>query len=147
MSTHKIGKGMRVTLNFSLSLKEGQTIDSTFGKAPATLEIGDGNLPEGFESYLLGLEPGAHERYEVPPEQGFGQVNPNNMQTFKRSEFSNEMELEPGLMVSFADARKSELPGVVHSIDDEEVVVDFNHPLAGRDLVFEVEVIDVQPLQ
>lgn len=147
MSTYKVGKGMRVTLNFALSLRDGQTIDSTFDKEPASLEIGDGNLPEGFESYLLGLEPGAHETYQVSPEQAFGQVNPSNRQSFKRSDFDNEMELEPGLMVSFADARKSELPGVVHSVDEDEVVVDFNHPLAGRDLVFEVEIIDVQPVQ
>lgn len=152
MNEHSVGKGMRVTLNFSLSLKtpgaeEGAVIDSTFNKAPATLDIGDGSLPENFEAYIVGLKPGDREVYEVPPEKGFGQTNPSNLQSFKRSEFDSEMALEPGLMLSFADARKSELPGVVHSVDADEVVVDFNHPLAGRDLLFEVEIIDVQPIQ
>lgn len=147
MNTHSVGKGMRVTLNFSLSLKDGAVVDSTFDKMPASLDVGDGSLPEGFESYIMGLKAGDRESYEVPPENAFGQANPSNRQTFKRSDFDKEMLLEPGLMVSFADASNSELPGVVHSVDDDEVVIDFNHPLAGHDLIFEVEIIDVQPIQ
>lgn len=147
MTKHAVGKGTRVTLNFSLSLKDGAVVDSTFDKEPATLDVGDGSLPEGFEAYIMGLKPGDRESYEVPPEKGFGQQNPSNRQSFKRSDFSADMELEPGLMLSFADASQSELPGVVHSVDDDEVIVDFNHPLAGYDLIFEVEIIDVQPIQ
>lgn len=147
MTKHTVGKGMRVTLHFSLSLKDGAVIDSTFDKEPASMDVGDGSLPEGFESYIMGLEPGDRETYEVPPEKGFGQSNPSNRQNFKRSDFDAGMDLEPGLMISFADASQAELPGVVHSVDDDEVIVDFNHPLAGRDLIFEVEIIDVQPIQ
>ena len=147
MTKHSIGPGMRVTLNFSLSLKDGVMVDSTFDKAPASLQIGDGNLPEGFESYLVGLEAGAHERFDVPPERAFGQANPSNRQSFKRSDFDRDMVLEPGLMVSFADAQQSELPGVIRSVEADEVVVDFNHPLAGQALIFEVQIIDVQPVQ
>lgn len=147
MTKHEVGKGTRVTLNFSLALEDGTIVDSTFEKAPASLDIGDGNLPEGFESYIMGLKPGDRERYEVPPEKGFGQPNPSNRQSFKRSDFAADLELEPGLMLSFADASQSELPGVVHSFDDNEVVVDFNHPLAGYTLIFEVEIIEVQPIQ
>lgn len=147
MTKHSVGKGMRVTLNFALILKDGDLVDSTFDKAPASLDIGDGNLPEGFESYLMGLKAGDRETYEVPPENAFGQANPSNRQSFKRSDFDAEMVIEPGLMVSFADARKSELPGVIYSVDADEVIVDFNHPLAGRELIFEVEIIDVQPIQ
>jgi FKBP-type peptidyl-prolyl cis-trans isomerase SlpA len=147
MSIHSVGKGTRVTLNFSLSLKDGAVVDSTFDKAPASLDVGDGSLPEGFESFIMGLKPGDHETYEVPPENAFGQANPNNRQSFKRSDFDRDTVIEPGLMVSFADASQSELPGVVYSVDADEVIVDFNHPLAGRDLIFEVEIIDVQPIQ
>lgn len=147
MTKHSVSKGMRVTLNFALSLTDGEVIDSTFEKAPASLDIGDGNLPEGFESYLMGLKPGDRETFKVPPEDAFGQANPSNRQSFKRSDFDADMVIEPGLMVSFADARKTELPGVIYSVDADEVVVDFNHPLAGRELMFEVEIIDVQPIQ
>merc|ERR1711964_883796 len=119
--------------------------DSTFEKEPASLEIGDDNLPENFEAYLMGMKADDKDSFQVPPEKAFGQHNPNNVQTFKRHEFSPDMVLEPGVMISFADARQSELPGVVSRVEGDEVEVDFNHPLAGRTLTFEVEIIDVEP--
>ena len=141
-----IDKGTRVKLHFALKFEDGETVDTTFDKEPATLEIGDENLPENFEAYLMGLKAGDRETFEVPPENAFGQHNPSNVQTFKRHEFSADMVLEPGVMISFADARQSELPGVVSRVEGDQVDVDFNHPLAGRTLVFEVEIIDVEPV-
>lgn len=141
-----IDQGTRVTLHFALKFPDGQVIDSTFEKDPASLEIGDENLPENFEAYLMGLKAGDHKSFEVPPEKGFGQHNPSNVQTFKRHEFSADMVLEPGVMISFADARQTELPGVVSRVEGDQVDVDFNHPLAGRTLVFEVQIIDVEPV-
>ena len=79
----------------------------------------------------------------VPPENAFAQPNPNNIQQLKRSDFDPEMELEPGLMVSFADANGAELPGVIAQVEETFVMVDFNHPLAGKALQFEVDIIDV----
>lgn len=145
MNELPIDKGTRVTLNFALKFTDGEVIDSTFDKQPATLEIGDDNLPENFEAYLMGLRAGDSDTFEVPPEKAFGQHNPSNVQTFKRHEFSADMVLEPGVMISFADARQSELPGVVSRVEGDQVDVDFNHPLAGRTLMFEVEIIDVEP--
>ncbi|QSP96122.1 FKBP-type peptidyl-prolyl cis-trans isomerase [Marinobacter salinisoli] len=140
-----VDKGTRVKLHFSLRMDDGDVIDSTFDKEPATLEIGDGNLPESFESLLMNMTAGDHDTFEVPPEKAFGQRNPNNLQTFKRHEFSADMVLEPGVVISFADASQSELPGVVVRVEGDEVEVDFNHPLAGRTLTFEVEILDVEP--
>lgn len=147
MTTLPIEKGTRVTLNFALRLPDGSEIDSTFDKSPATLEIGDGNLPDNFEAYLIGLKAGDQQTFDVPPEKGFGQHNPSNIQTFKRSEFGPDMVLEPGVVISFADARQGELPGVVHSVEGDQVEVDFNHPLAGRTLTFQVEIVSVEPAQ
>lgn len=141
-----IDQGTRVTLHFALRFTDGEVIDSTFDKDPASLEIGDENLPENFEAYLMGLKAGDKQTFEVPPEKAFGQHNPSNVQTFKRHEFSADMVLEPGVMISFADARQSELPGVVSRVEGDQVDVDFNHPLAGRTLMFEVEIIDVEPV-
>jgi FKBP-type peptidyl-prolyl cis-trans isomerase SlpA len=71
--------------------------------------------------------------------------NPNNTQRIARDQFPEDMVLEEGLVISFADASQAELPGVVSSYDDEMVIIDFNHPLAGKDIIFEVDIIDVQP--
>ncbi len=147
MNELPVDKGTRVTLNFALRFTDGEVIDTTFDKQPATLEIGDDNLPENFEAYLIGMKAGETATYDVPPEKAFGQHNPSNVQMFKRSDFSADMVLDPGVMISFADARQQELPGVVEHVEGDQVTIDFNHPLAGRTLVFEVEIIDVEPAQ
>jgi len=138
-----IGPDSSVTLHFALRLEDGTDVDSTFSRQPASLTIGDGNLPEPFERCLHGLVSGDRQSFTLTPEDAFGQPNPNNVQTFKRREFAPDMELEEGLVMSFADAARAEVPGVIKSFDDETVEVDFNHPLAGRTLTFEVAIIDV----
>ena len=140
-----IEQGCKVTLHFSLKLDDGSVVDSTPTQQPATLVIGDGNLPQGFEQTLLGLTPGETRTASVPPEKAFGMPNPNNVQRLARSSFATGVELEEGLVMSFADAANSELPGVIRSFDDDIVEVDFNHPLAGRELIFEVQILNVEP--
>jgi len=141
--TQSINTSSHVKLNFALHHASGQTIDSTFDKGAVELTIGDGNLLEGFESCLIGLATGDHQTFTVPPQEAFGQHNPANLQTIKRHQFGPDMVLEPGLVVSFSDAANTELPGVVKTIIGDDVVVDFNHPLAGVELKFEVEILAI----
>lgn len=141
MST--IAANSRVTLHFALLLEDGGIVDSTFDGKPASLTMGDGNLLPSFESTLLGLAAGDEKEFVMPPEKAFGMPNPNNVQYFRRSDFSADMDLQEGLIVSFADAAKAELPGVIKGISDTEVMVDFNHPLAGKTLRFQVSILAV----
>lgn len=143
MTDQRIGADSQVTLHFSLSLDNGELVDSTFDKQPATFKIGDGNLLPGFEQQLFGLKAGDRRSFQIVPEQGFGQHNPQNIQVMPRSQFEG-MELSEGLLVIFNDAAKTELPGVVKSYDDRQVTVDFNHPLAGKALTFDVEIFQVK---
>ncbi|HIL95188.1 MAG TPA: peptidylprolyl isomerase, partial [Pseudomonadales bacterium] len=129
-----IGPGTRVNLIFSLRLESGEVIDST-GDKGAEFTVGDGNLLPGFETAMFGLKIGAKKRLRVEPENGFGRSNPENIQRIKRSQFKLNMELAPGLMMSFADAQNTELPGVILSVDDDYVEIDFNHPLSGKTLL------------
>ena len=142
-----IGPGTKITLHFALQLDNGDIVDSNFERDPATFTVGDGNLLPGFEKALFGMLEGEHKTLVIKPEDGFGQRNPNNIQEIARSQFSPDLELSEGLMLSFADAQKTELPGVVQRFDEEVVVVDFNHPLAGRDILFEVAIIKIEPVQ
>lgn len=145
MSALAIAENSKVTLHFALKLANGEIVDSTFDKKPATFTVGDGNLLSGFERKLFGMHRGERAQLTVSPEEAFGQPNPSNVQHFKRDDFDPAMELYEGLVISFADASKAELPGVVARFDADEVVVDFNHPLAGRVIYFEVEILDVVP--
>ncbi len=138
-----IGPNKRVTLHFSVVLLDGTVMDSTKTKGPATFVVGDGNLLPGFEQSIFGLKAGDKRSVVLDAEQAFGPYNDDNMQRMHRSKFDENILLEPGVMISFADKSKAELPGVVKSVEEEHVVIDFNHPLAGRDMTFEVEIINV----
>ncbi len=146
MSSIAVGEDTRVTLHFSLALADGSVVDSSYDAKPAVFEFGDGQLPDGFQSYLIGMQAGQEGEWQVPPEKAFGMPNPNNVQEFKRSVFSPDMELAEGLVVSFADASKSELPGVIKGFDDQQVIVDFNHPLAGETLTFKAKILEIEAL-
>jgi FKBP-type peptidyl-prolyl cis-trans isomerase SlpA len=140
-----IAEGTTVTLHFSIKIEGDNVVDSTFDQEPATFTVGDGNLLAGFEESLLGLSSGAKEVFTILPEKGFGQRNPANIQTIARDQFGDDITLSKGLVLSFADAQNAELPGVVMDFDSDEVKIDFNHPLAGKDIQFEVEIIAVEP--
>ncbi|MCO7554997.1 FKBP-type peptidyl-prolyl cis-trans isomerase [Metapseudomonas otitidis] len=141
----RIGPDREVTLNFAIKLENGDVVDSTFGKQPATFKVGDGNLLPGFESALFGLKAGDRRELPITPEQGFGQPNEQNVQVMPRGQFQ-DMELSEGLLIIFNDAANAELPGVVKAFDADRVTIDFNHPLAGKTLRFEVEILAVRPL-
>lgn len=143
-----IGPNCKVELHFALRLLDtGELVDSTFGKKPASLVIGDGNLPEAFETVIHGMNAGERKVETIKPKDGFGQRNPSNIQRIPKDQFDPTIELAEGLVLSFQDKAKSELPGVVSLIEDRMVTVDFNHPLAGRDLEFEVEILSVAPAE
>lgn len=143
----RVGEGTRVFLNFALTLEDGAEIDSNFGGEPVDFAVGDGSLLPGFERLIMGMQPGERQLFAVQPEDAFGQPNDNNIQVMKRDQFDADMPLEAGLMCSFADAAGGELPGLVVAVDEHEVTVDFNHPLAGRTILFDVLVHRVAPAE
>lgn len=143
MSEQRIGQNSTVTLHFALKFDNGDVVDSNFEKDPATFTIGDGSLLPGFERVLFGLKDGDKRTFEILPEQGFGTPNEQNLQVMPRNQFDS-MDLDYGVLVIFKDAAGGEMPGVVKEFDDKQVTVDFNHPLAGKVITFDVEIIAVQ---
>lgn len=138
-----IGPGTRVSLHFTVSLTTGEVLDSTHERQdPPTFEFGDGSLLPGFETAITGMQAGEQRRVVLTPEQGFGAWNEDNVQHFPRHQFGEQL-LEPGMVMQFADASGAELPGVIKALPEGVVEVDFNHPLAGRELVFEVDILRV----
>jgi FKBP-type peptidyl-prolyl cis-trans isomerase SlpA len=136
-----IGPETQVELFFEIRLLDNTIIDSNFNKSCAQFKIGDGNMLAGFESVLMGLSAGDKKTFQLQPEQAFGMPNPSNTQTVARSKFK-DMDLEEGLVISFQDP-SGELPGVVSQFDENEVLVDFNHPLAGKVLEFQVDIVKI----
>src|SRR5690606_10389552 len=146
----RVADGARVTLHFSLSLPEGEIIDSNFDQQPATFVVGDGNLLPGFEAALKGLEAGESIEVLLPPQMAFGEINPENVQSLPRQQFAGLLAnttdpMQPGTVLAFTDAGGNDIPGVVKEIGELMVVIDFNHPLAGREILFKAEILSVIP--
>ncbi len=139
----RIGIRSTVVMHFSLELEDGTVVESTFGDEPHQMQMGDGTLVKGLELALYGLRPGDRERLHVEPRFAYGAWDPAYLQTLPRATFSSELVLEPGTVIAFEGPEGEEIPGTIVQVMDEEVRVDFNHPLAGRDIVFEVEVVEV----
>ncbi len=138
-----IEMGDRVRLHFALHLESGEEIDTTRRSDPAMFTMGDGNLLPGFEAAILGMRAGDDAQLLIEPENAFGPHREENVQVLRKDRFGADLSLEEGLMVSFSGPG-GELPGVVRAVMEEHVEVDFNHPLAGRRIVFDVSIIDVR---
>ena len=142
-----VSEGTRVYLNFSVSLEDGSEVDTNFGSDPVDFVVGDGSLLPGFERLIFGMSAGERQMFTVLPENAFGQPNDNNVQYLPRDQFDEDLELEIGLVFSFADASGGEVPGMIIAFDEDEVTVDFNHPLSGRTILFDVLVHRVEPAE
>jgi len=142
-----VSEGTRVFLNFSVSLEDGSEVDTNFGSDPVDFVVGDGSLLPGFERVIFGMSAGERHMFTVSPENAFGQPNDNNVQYLPRDQFDEDLELEIGLVFSFADASGGEVPGMIIAFDEDEVTVDFNHPLSGRTILFDVLVHRVEPAE
>jgi len=136
-----------VTLHLSLTLEDGTVAEETFSGEPYTFRMGDGSLLHGLELGLYGLKPGDTQRLELTPEQTWGLRDPDNIQSLPRTQFTADTEPEPGLILGFATPDGTELPGAIVSVSDDSVEVDFNHPLAGHTITFDVEIIEVVPAE
>ena len=132
-----------LAIKFSLSLENGQVIDSCFDGEPARLTMGDGSLLPGFERQLLGMTEGERKQVVITPENGFGQRNRLNIQNMSRDQFA-DIDLEKGLVLSIQNGELGELPGIVSDFNDKVVEIDFNHPLAGQNLIFDVQVETIE---
>ena len=139
-----INVGSDVVMHFSLSLKDGTVADGTTEDEPLIFKMGDGTLIEGLEMVLYGLKTGEKQTLEIGPRDAFGFPDEENIHEMPRDEFSDELDIKEGVIISFSTPSGDEIPGTIIEIGDEMVKVDFNHPLAGHTIQFFVEILDVK---
>lgn len=136
-----------LTLHYRLATMNGTDIVSTFSDSPATLTLGSGQLAPFLETCLLGLPEGVHQTFELAPEQAFGPRNPELLQWVSRSTLQENSQLGEdyavGDLVEFNAPGGGRFAGVLREIDDGRALFDFNHPLAGQPVKFEVKIIGI----
>jgi len=139
----QIRPGSRVRLHLRLSLADGTVVEDTFGGEPMAFVLGDGSLAPGLELSLYGMRPGQSHHLTLHPDQAYGQPDPALVKVLPRSRFPADIEPRAGLLVEFETGAGESLPGLVLDVRGDEVEVDFNHPLAGKPVIFECEILEV----
>lgn len=133
-----------VSMHYTLTSPDGEVIDSSEGKAPLAYLHGHGNIIPGLEKQLEGKTVGDKLIAEVPAADGYGDRNPEMVVEATRSQFPEDVELEPGMRFQ-AQTPSGPKVAQIASVDGDKVTVDTNHPLAGVDLKFDVEIVEVRP--
>ncbi|MBV6476285.1 MAG: FKBP-type peptidyl-prolyl cis-trans isomerase [Rhodocyclaceae bacterium] len=132
-----------LTLHYRLATADDTELVSTFGAKPATLQLGSGELAPVLERHLIGLPAGQRTVFLLEPEQAFGPHNPQLMQRFARSALPDAGELREMALIEFKAPGGAAYTGLVRELTEEDALIDFNHPLAGKAIRFEVDVIGI----
>jgi FKBP-type peptidyl-prolyl cis-trans isomerase 2 len=136
-----IANGMRVTFHYRLTV-DGEVVDDSRKRAPMVFIHGNGMVIRGIELATLGMKPGEEKTVDVPPEQGYGPRKPSAIKSLPISDFGHPEQLEVGKRVGGKDKGRP-FQATVTEIGDDSVTLDMNHPLAGKDLHFEIEIVEV----
>lgn len=136
-----------LTLHYRLAAMDGTDIVSTFQDGPATLQLGTGQLSPSLEACLMGLPEGTHKTFELQPDQAFGPRNPDLVQWVSRTTLDENskkgQEYVIGDLVEFAAPSGGRFAGILRALDADSALFDFNHPLAGQSVRFEVKIIGI----
>jgi len=136
-----IEDGKKVRFHYSLSI-DGEIIDSSEGKEPFEYDHGASQIIIGLEKALEGMSPGERKEVEISPEDAYGMADKDAIAEIPKDRIRSD-DLEVGMILTSADEGGGDRQGVIQEINEDSVVVDFNHPLAGKRLFFDLEVVSV----
>lgn len=137
--------GDTIALHYKLSNPDGADLISTFGSDPVTITLGQNQLSAGLEKLLVDSEPAKRYRYPLAAGMAFGFTDPNLIQKIPLAEFEKQTLLEQDNLIEFTLPNGDIVTGTLIEKTDDAAIIDFNHPLVDRELVFEFEVIDSIP--
>lgn len=137
--------GMVVSLDYSLRLDEGEVIDRSAAGEPLEFLQGAGQIIPGLEQALYGMAVGDEKQVSVGPADGYGEMDPDGVQFFPASSFPESMELEVGMALQAQDNSGRHYTVYVVEVQEDGVMLDFNHPLAGETLHFQARIAGLRP--
>lgn len=135
--------GDKVKVHYTGKLKDGSVFDSTHEKEPIEFKIGDGNLIQGFENAVIDMETGQSKTEKVPFEVAFGEVNKQLIFELKKDQLPGHLDPKEGDQLEIKQEKGNNVPVVVKKVTNDMVTIDANHPLAGKDLIFDLELVEV----
>lgn len=139
----QVKSGDKVKVHYHGKLTSGETFDSSEGRAPLEFEVGGGMVIKGFDEGVTGMAVGEKKTLNIPFDEAYGPRNPEMLVEFPREKFPPDMELEVGMPLMMNNGGGQQFQVVVKEIKVDVVLLDANHPLAGQDLIFDIELIEI----
>ncbi len=141
MTQVKVGDTVRI--HYTGTLDDGSTFDSSEGRDPLQFEVGSGQIIPGLDKELPGMAVGHKKTVNIPAAEAYGEANPQMQQAIPRAQIPADIPLEIGMRLQMKTPEGQVIPVMVAAVDEETVTLDANHPLAGKDLTFDFEVVSI----
>ena len=139
----EVKSGDKVKVHYHGKLTNGETFDSSQGRAPLEFEVGSGMVIKGFDEGVEGMKVGDKKTLNIPFDEAYGPKNPEMIIEFPKEKFPSDMELEIGTPLVMTGGAGEQFQVVISQIKESSVMLDANHPLAGQDLVFDIELVEI----
>jgi peptidylprolyl isomerase len=139
----KVESGLFVSIDYTGTLDNGDVFDSSEGRQPLEVQMGANSVIPGFESALMGMSLNESKKFTLTPEEAYGERDPERKHEFPCSEIPEGMTPQAGQTLMLSTPQGQQIPARVESVDDEKVVFDLNHPLAGQSLTFDIKVVGI----
>jgi len=139
----QVKAGDTVRIHYIGTLTTGETFDSSEGRDPLEFVVGSGQIIPGLDKALPGMEMGEKKTVQIPCAEAYGESDPSAMQSIPRGQIPENIPVEPGTQLQMQAPSGQVVPVVVVSANEEEVVLDANHPLSGKDLIFAIEIVGI----
>jgi peptidylprolyl isomerase len=137
-------EGDKVKVHYHGKLRTGETFDSSEGRTPLEFTIGEGQVIKGFDEGVKGMSVGEKKTVEIDVKDAYGEKSQEMIIEFPKSQFPPEMQAEVGQQLMMSNGAGQQFPVTIAEVRDETVLLDANHPLAGQDLIFDIELVEIE---
>ena len=139
----QVKEGDTVKVHYHGRLTDGTTFDSSEGREPLEFKVGGGMVIKGFDNGVMGMAVGDKRTIEIAVEDAYGPEDPQMIMEFPMDRFPEEMKPEVGMQLNMSNGSGQNFPVVIREINEGTVILDANHPLAGEDLIFDLELMEI----
>jgi len=139
----QVKSGDKIKVHYHGRLTNGETFDKSEGREPLEFEVGSGMVIKGFDDGVTGMAVGDKKTINIPFVEAYGPKNPDMIIDMPKDRFPKDMEIEVGMPLSMSDGQGQQFQVVVAEVQDDMVILDANHPLAGEDLIFDLELVEI----
>ena len=138
-----IKKGDKIKVEYTGTLDDGTVFDTSEGREPFEFEVGSGQVIQGFDEAVIGLEIGEEKEVTIEPPEAYGEIDPDLQKIVAREKLPEGGEPKPGMIIELRTNDGLRIPGRIIEVTDKDVTIDLNHPLAGKTLIFQIKVVDI----